>query len=221
MADDLSTYVVELKRDEVSEAIKAKLDKGEDPIQILGECRKGMTIVGERFQAGDYYLAELMLSAEVFKAAVAILDPHLAESRSSEPLGKVVLATLRGDIHDLGKNIVATLLSAHGFEVHDLGVDVPPSVLVKKVEEIKPDFVGFSVLITIAFDSMKEASILLEEAGIRDQFKLIVGGGVTTSDVKDYIGADFQTTDATEGVAYCVNPNVAKVEDAPDLRRKG
>ncbi len=204
MDDQLSMKVVELKRDEVIELIESKLNKGEDPLQILSECRKGMIIVGERFQAGEFYLAELMLSAEVFKSAVAILDPHLASARSSEPLGKVVLATPKGDIHDLGKNIMATLLKAHGFEVYDLGVDVPPETVVEKVKEIQPDFVGFSALITVAFDSMKEITNLFEEAGIRNQFKLMVGGGVTTSAVKDYIGADFQTVDATEGIAYCM-----------------
>ncbi|MBW1901755.1 MAG: corrinoid protein [Deltaproteobacteria bacterium] len=202
-SDELSTYVVELKRDEVIQTIQARLDKGEDPLKILDECRLGMTIVGDRFQAGDYYLAELMLSAEVFKAAIAILDPHLAKARPSKPLGKVVLGTLQGDIHDLGKNIVSTLLKAHGFEVHDLGVDVPPTLVLEKVREVQPDLVGFSALITTAFDSMKEAADLLREAGLRDQFKLMVGGGVTSTDVKDYIGADFQTVDATEGVAYC------------------
>lgn len=204
MVDDISTYVVELKRDDVVNTVRSKLEKGEDPVLVLDECRKGMTIVGERFQAGDYYLAELMLSAEVFKAAVAILDPYLAKARPAEPKGKIVLATLKGDIHDLGKNILATLLNAHGFEVHDLGVDLPPEKLVESVQEIKPDLVGFSALITAAFESMKEAADMLREAGIRDDIKLMVGGGVTTSMVKDFIGADFQTVDATEGVDYCI-----------------
>ncbi len=203
MAGDLSTYVVELKRDAVIQTVEARLDMGEDPLKILDECRLGMTTVGDRFQAGDYYLAELMLSAEVFKAAIAILDPHLAKARSSEPLGKIVLGTLKGDIHDLGKNIVATLLRAHGFEVHDLGVDVSPAQVLEKVKEVQPDLVGFSALITNAFDSMKEAADMLREAGLRERLKLMVGGGVTSSDVKDYVGADFQTVDATEGIAYC------------------
>lgn len=196
--------IVELKRDEAAEAVRTRLEKGEDPIQVLEECRKGMTIVGDRFQAGEYFLAELLLSAEIFKRAVAILDPHLAQARSSKPLGKVVLATLKGDIHDLGKNIVATLLRAHAFEVHDLGVDVAPALVIEKVRETRPDFVGFSVLITTAFDSMKEAANMLATAGLRDQLKIMVGGGVTTPVVKDYVGADFQTVDAMEGVTYCM-----------------
>ena len=197
--------LVELERDRVAEEVKSRAETGESPIQILEECRRGMTIVGDRFQKGEYFLAELMLSAEIFKGAMAILEPYLASASESEPLGKVVLATLQGDIHDMGKNILAIMLKAQGFEVHDLGVDVAPGLVVEKVRETRPDFVGFSVLITTAFDSMKQAAAMLREAGFREQFKLMIGGGVTTSVVKDYVGADFQTTDATEGVAYCID----------------
>jgi len=180
MSEELSMALVELKRDEVVEAVKSRAEKGE------------------------YFLAELLLSAEIFKGAVAILEPYLAKAHPPKPLGKVVLATLRGDIHDLGKNIVATLLQARGFEVHDLGVDVPPSLVVEKVKEIRPEFVGFSVLITTAFASMKEAAEMLKETGLREQLKLMIGGGVTTPVVREYVGADFQTLDAMEGVAYCM-----------------
>jgi methanogenic corrinoid protein MtbC1 len=193
-----------LKRDEVIRTVEARLESGEDPLKILDQCRQGMSTVGDLFQAGDYYLAELMLSAEVFKAAVAILNPQLKKAGPSESQGKVVLGTLKGDIHDLGKNIFATLLNAHGFEVHDLGVDVSPTSVLEKVKEVRPEFLGFSALITYAFDSMKEAADQLREAGLRDQLKLMVGGGVTSPQVKDYIGADFQTVDAAEGVKYCM-----------------
>jgi len=204
MSEGLSKALVELERDEVIKAVKGRVGEGEDPVGILEQCRQGMTIVGQRFQKGDYFLAELMLSAEIFKEAVAILEPYLAEARPSKPLGKVLLATLKGDIHDLGKNIVATLLRARGFEVYDLGVDVAPALVVERVEEIRPEFVGFSALITTAFASMKEAADMLANVGLRDQLKLMVGGGVTTPMVKDYVGADFQTTDAMEGVTYCL-----------------
>lgn len=204
MSEDLSSALVALKRGEVVELVKTRAEGGEDPFAILEECRHGMGVVGERFQAGDYFLAELLLSAEIFKAAVAILDPYLAKAGSREPLGTVVLATMQGDIHDLGKNILATLLRAHGFEVHDLGVDVSPSLLVEKVKQIRPDFVGISTLLTTTFGGMKEAVQLLAQAGIRNELTLLIGGGVTTPAVKEYVGADFQTTDATEGVTYCV-----------------
>jgi methylmalonyl-CoA mutase cobalamin-binding domain/chain len=204
MSEELRRAIVELDRGIVPVLVKRRLARGDDPLAILEECRRGMAIVGDRFQDGEYFLAELLLSAEIFKKAVAILDPHLARARSPEPTGKVVLATMRGDIHDLGKNIVATLLRVHAFEVHDLGVDVEPSRLVDEVARIEPDFVGFSALITTSFESAKGAVGLLEEAGLRDHVKLMVGGGVTTPELGAYLGADFQTRDASAGVAYCL-----------------
>ncbi len=204
MSEELAMAIVELKRDKALDVVEGRAKKDEDPLRILEECRQGMTIVGDRFRKGEYFLAELMLSAEIFKGVVAILDPYLAKVRPPKPLGKVVVATLKGDIHDLGKNIVATLLRAQGFDVCDLGVDVDPALVVEKVKEVKPEFVGFSVLMTTAFAAMKQAADMLEEAGLRDQIKLMVGGGVTTPMVKEYIGADLQTLDATEGVAYCM-----------------
>jgi len=205
MKEELVAALVKLERDEVLGMVTQRIEAGEDPLGILEDCRQGMTAVGDLFQQGDYFLAELLLSAEIFKGAVAILQPHLAKSHSSQLRAKVVLATLKGDIHDLGKNILATLLQAQGFEVHDLGVDVPPPLVLEKVKEIRPEFVGFSALITTAFASMKEAADLLQQAGLRNGLKLMIGGGVTTPIVKDYVGADFQTLDAMEGVNYCLN----------------
>jgi len=204
MPEEISSLIADLQRDRALEIVKKRLEEGDDPLRLLDECRGGMTIVGDRFQKGDYFLAELMLSAEIFKTAVSTLRPYLARVRPSKPLGRVILATMQGDIHDLGKNILATLLEASGFEVQDLGVDVPPERLVSNVRDTHPDFVGFSALITTTFDSMKQAVDMLSEAGLRNQIKLMVGGGVTTPMVRDYIGADFQTTDAMEGVEYCL-----------------
>jgi len=204
MNSDLATAIIELRRDEVLAEVKRRTAEGQDPLRILEECRQGMTTVGECFQKGDYFLAELMLSAEIFKEAMAILQPQLAKSRPNKPLAKVVLATLKGDIHNLGKDIMAILLEAHGFEVHDLGVDVPPSLVLAKVKEIRPQFVGFSALITTAFPNMREAVEMMSEAGLRQEVKVMIGGGVTTATTREYVGADFQTTDAMEGVAYCL-----------------
>ncbi len=210
MPQELAEALVELKRDTVLSAVKSRAAGGEDPLQIVEECRQGMTMVGERFRSGDYFLAELILSGETFKEAVGILKPYLAHARPAVPLGKVVLATMKGDIHDLGKNILGILLEAQGFQVFDLGVDVQPISVVDKVKEVKPDFVGFSALITSAFPSMKEAAELLEEAGLRAQVKLMIGGGVTSPIVKEYVGADFHTLDAAEGVAYCLQTKGGK-----------
>jgi methanogenic corrinoid protein MtbC1 len=204
MSEDLGMAIVELNRDEALDMVKRRCKKGENPLHLLDECRRGMIIVGERYQKGEYFLSELMMSAELFKGVVEILDPYLAKTRPSKPRGKVLVATLRGDIHYLGKDLFAALCKAQGFEVYNLGVDVAPQLVVDKVKEVKPDFVGFSALITSVFAAMKEASEMLEEAGLRKHFKLMVGGGISTPMVKEYIGADFQTTDAMEGVAYCM-----------------
>ena len=204
MSEELALAIVDLDREKVLNLVESRSKKGESPLQILEECRQGMTIVGERYQKGEFFLLELMLSGEIFKGVMAILEPQLAKERPPKPLGRIVLATLKGDIHNLGKDLFGSLVKIQGFEVYDLGVDVAPALVVDKVKEVKPDFVGFSALITSTFDSMKQASEMLEKAGLRKRFKLMVGGGITTPMVKDYIGADFQTRDAMEGVAYCM-----------------
>ncbi len=205
MTDELTAALVALERDEAMALVHARSARGEDPLAILEACRQGMTLVGERFQQGDYFLAELLLAAEIFKATAAALEPRLTGAQATASAGTVVLATLQGDIHDLGKGVLATLLRAHAFTVHDLGVNLPPERLVEQVAVLEPDFVGFSALLTTAFDSMRRAAELLAEAGLRQQVKLLVGGGVTTPAVRDYVGADFQSTDATRGVRYCLD----------------
>ena len=205
MTRELSTAIVDLERDAIPDIVRTRLELGEDPLQILESCRLGMKQVGERFQAGEYYLAELMIAAELFKDAVALLKPHLGGVQSTGSTGKIVLATMRGDIHDLGKNLLVTLLGVQAFEVHDLGVNVEPKDLVEKVREVKPDFIGFSSLITTSFESTRQAIQQIEEAGLRNGgIKILLGGGVTSPEVKDYVGADFQTLDAATGVDYCL-----------------
>ncbi len=204
MLEDLSTGFVELKKEEVLDTVKKRVEQGEDVLKILEDARLAMTVVGDRFQDGTLFLAEMMLAAEIFKEAMTILQPALDKVRPPEPIGSIVLATPKGDIHDLGKDIFATLLEGQGFEVHNLGVDVDPSLVVEKIRGVKPDFVGFSALITTAFRSMKKTTEMLEEENLRDSFILMVGGGVTNTILKDHIGADFQTIDAMEGVSYCL-----------------
>jgi 5-methyltetrahydrofolate--homocysteine methyltransferase len=202
MATDLSAALADFKRDIVLEDINTRLDQGEDPIQIIKELQAGMEEVGERFNTAVYFLGELMMSASLFNEAMAILEPKLAAS-AQDTLGKIVIGTPRGDIHEIGKNIFCTLAKGAGFEVHDLGVDVPVEKFIAKVEEVQPEIVGFSSLITTAFEPMKEIVDGLEAKGLRSGFKVIVGGGVTTETVQRHVGADAQTTDAMEGVKIC------------------
>ena len=137
------------------------------------------------------------------KDALEVLEPYMEEETDGK-LGTAVVATVAGDLHNIGKNIFVTLLEAQGFDVHDLGVNVDASRVIEKMKEVEPDLVGFSALITTAFASMKQTAEIIEEQGLRDRIKLMVGGGVTTPTLKTHIGADFQTTDAMEGVAYCL-----------------
>ncbi len=212
MLSNLTKNLVELERDQVLSEIKERLSQGEDPMRIFEECKRGMDLVGEKYKNKEYFLAELMLSGDLFREAMELIEPFLGEIKTEGNVkGKVILATIQGDIHDLGKNILATLLKLEGFEVYDLGVDVDPDIVVEKVKELQPDFLGFSALLTITFDPMKTVIDKLKEAGLRDKLKVMVGGGITTSLVKDYTGADFQTIDAMEGVQYCLETIKAKV----------
>ncbi len=200
----LSAAIADLKREEAVKIVGLELATGTDPTRLLEACRQGMQEVGGRFEAGRYYLAELILAAEIFKAAAERIAPHLARTAQANCRGRVVLATMRGDIHDLGKNIFATLLKAQGFEVRDLGVNVPPQALAEAVERDRPQFVGMSVLITTAFPAMREAVDLLAGRGLRESLRVLIGGGVTTPELAEWLGADFQTRDASAGVAYCL-----------------
>lgn len=210
MIEGLSAGFIELKKDEVLAAVKARVERGDEAIKIMEDARMAMVAVGNKFQEGEIYLAEMLLAAQIFKEVIGVLEPHLNLYRPAEPRGSIVLATPKGDIHDLGKNIFATLLNCQGFRVYDLGVDVDPAQIIRTVKEVKPDFVGFSALITTAFASMKHLSDIFEKEALRKSFKLMVGGGVTTPMLKEHIGADFQSTDAMEGVTYCLKIMEAK-----------
>ncbi|MHA2400542.1 MAG: cobalamin B12-binding domain-containing protein [Promethearchaeota archaeon] len=212
MASQLTKNLIELEHDKVLAEVEERLTQGEDPMKIFEECSMGMEVVGEKYKNKEYFLAELMLSGELFREAMELIEPYLGEKKQQGDIkGKILLVTVQGDIHDLGKNILGTLLKLEGFEVYDLGVDVNPGIVVEKVKEIQPDFLGFSALLTITFDPMRDIIEKLKEAGLRDKLKIMVGGGITTPLVKDYIGADFQTLDAMEGVQYCLEMIKARV----------
>ena len=212
MLSQLTKSLIELERDKVLSEVRERLIQGEDPMRMIEECKEGMALVGEKYKNKEYFLAELMLSGDLFKEAMELIDPYLGENTAESDIkGKIILVTIKGDIHDLGKNVLGTLLKLEGFKIYDLGVDVNPDILVEKVKEVQPDFLGFSSLLTVTFDPMKEVIDKLKQAGLRDKLKIMVGGGITTPLVKDYIGADFQTIDAMEGVQYCLEYIRAKV----------
>jgi methylmalonyl-CoA mutase cobalamin-binding domain/chain len=198
-AGKIAAALGDLKYDDIRELVEEALRSGMAPLSILDECRLGMEDVGGRYSSGEYFLAELILSAEIFKEVVARIEPLLsATQREGASRGAVVIGTPKGDIHDIGKNIAATLFKATGFTVHDLGVDVAPEAFVEKIVETNARILAMSALITPTFGSMKKTVELLQEKGLRANRFVIIGGGPTTAAVRDYVGAD----------AWSLNPNI-------------
>jgi methanogenic corrinoid protein MtbC1 len=183
--------------------VEAQLEAGQDPLEVVAQCRRGMTAVGERFGSGEYYLSELVLAANIFEECSALIEPRLAVKKTGPPLGTVVIGTVKGDIHDLGKNIVALLLRCEGFQVLDLGVDVPPDRFVQAIAESGAPIMGMSCLLTTAFAAMKDTIQAVEQAGMRRQTYILIGGGPVDERVRAYVGADFCARDAIEGLRAC------------------
>jgi methanogenic corrinoid protein MtbC1 len=189
MGTDISALIADLDEDGTLKAIKEGLDGGTAPLDLLARLQSGIAVVGQRFEEKEYFLPDLIMSGEIFKEAVALIEPHLkGESMGSK--GAIVMGTVQGDVHDIGKNIVVTMLRCNGYEVHDLGVDQAPSVFVDKVRETGSRLVCLSGLLTIAFDSMKQTVEAFGAAGLRDQVKIVIGGGPVNQQVVDYAGAD-------------------------------
>ena len=198
---DLSTLLADLKEQEALDAVKKALDEGSDPMGILAQAREGMKIVGERFGNEQYFIPDLIYSGEILKGIAALVEPHIKDSGAdTEKLGKVIIATVAGDIHDIGKDLVVFMLDISGFEVYDLGIDVPVQTIVDKVKETGATVIGLSGFLTLAFDAMKETIDALSEAGLRDNLKIMIGGGQIDDEVKKYTGADAYGKDAMAAV---------------------
>ena len=200
---ELAEALANLEEDKVRELVQKRIASNSDPMSLVDELRQGMDIVGERYKSKEYFLSELIISGEIFKESMAAIEPKLKGANRGEPLGKIVLGTVKGDIHNIGKDIVATLLTAAGFEVYDLGIDVPSDKFIDKLQETGSSILGMSGLLTPAFESMKETVKALEAAGLRSKVKVIIGGGIVTEQVGKYVGADAFTDDASEGVETC------------------
>jgi len=202
MTKTISEALTDFDEDILMEEVQKRLDSGGDPLELVRELQEGMEKTGKRFDAGEYFLSDLMMSAALFTKAMEVVEPKLAGS-ARETIGKIVIGTPRGDIHEIGKNIFTVMAKGIGFEIHDLGVNVPAEKFVEVVEKVKPDILGFSALLTTAFESMKQVVDQLSEKGLRDDLKIIVGGGVTTEKVREYLGADGQSTDVMDGLNQC------------------
>ena len=200
MAKDLVNTLADLEEQEALKIVKDRLSASEDPLKILGDARKGMEIVGKRFASSEYFIPDLVYSGEILKEVTELVKPKLTKVAESKKLGKIVLGTVAGDIHDIGKDIVVFMLDVNGFEVHDLGVDVPMQKFVDKIKETGAPIVGLSGFLTLAFDSMKETVEAIKAAGLRDKVKVMIGGGQMSDEIKNYTGADAYGKDAMAGV---------------------
>lgn len=205
MTSTLVDDIAEMREKEAIALTKQMLESGADPMTILDDCRAAMEIVGRRFEAGEYFLSELMLAGEMLKQISALVKPHLQETRTSHKQGKILIGTVKGDIHDIGKDIVAFMLDVNGFEVHNLGIDVPPQRFVDQVGSLQPAIVALSGFLTVSFDSMKETVAALQAAGLRDKVKIMVGGGTVDDHVRAYAGADAYGADAMAAVKLAKN----------------
>jgi methylmalonyl-CoA mutase cobalamin-binding domain/chain len=192
-----------LQYESVEGLVEQALGAGTDPLDVLDQCKAGMDTVGELYSSGDYFLSELILSGEIFKKVVDTVKPLIAQRRRASSLASVIIGTPKGDIHDLGKNVVATLLDASGFDVTDLGVDVAPETFLEELSRKDTRIMAMSALITPTFDSMKRVVDLMKERGLRERRFVIIGGGPTSEAVRDYVGADAWTLNPVVGVNMC------------------
>jgi 5-methyltetrahydrofolate--homocysteine methyltransferase len=203
MAHELVEAMANMKEKEALAIVDDLLARGEDPQKILDLSSQAMQVVGERYQEGTYFLPELIMSGEMLKKIGEILKPYLASKQDqAKKLGVVVLGTVRGDIHDIGKDIVGFMLEVNGFEVHDLGIDQPEGNFVQAVKDYSPQVLALSGFLSVAFDSMKSTIHEVEAAGLRKDLKIIIGGGQMDDTVRKYTGADAYGDDAMAAVAF-------------------
>jgi methanogenic corrinoid protein MtbC1 len=201
MAQDLLNTLADLKEKEALAIVQDRLNAGDDPLGILDDARSAMEIVGKRFADSQYFIPDLVYSGEILKSINEMVKPKLVKEGEAKRTGKVVIGTVAGDIHDIGKDIVVFMLDVNGFEVYDLGVDVPAQKFIDKIKESGAPIVGLSGFLTLAFDSMKQTVDAIKEAGLRDKVKVMIGGGQITEEVKNYTGADAYGKDAMAGVS--------------------
>lgn len=200
MSKELIEAIIEMREEDAVAITNQLLDSGTDPVDILDDCREAMGIIGRRFETGESFIPELILAGEILAQISAIIKPRMQQAGESKKLGKIVLGTVQGDIHDIAKDIVGFMLDINGFEVTDLGVDVPPAKFVEAVKQTGAKIVGLSGFLTLAFDPMKATVKALKDAGLTD-VKVMIGGGQIDENIRQYTGADAYGKDAMAAVA--------------------
>jgi methanogenic corrinoid protein MtbC1 len=198
--NNLAKLMKELKEEQVLSQVKKMNEEGILPVDILQELQEGMGLVGQEFERGNYFLSELIMSSTIFQQAMGILKESLTQALEEPEHGTFVIGTVKEDIHDIGKNIAATLLACRGFNVVDLGVDVPIEKFVDAIEEHRPTVVGLSCLLTTSFENMKSTIDAIEKKGLRSGLPIIIGGATIDKKTSDYVGADAFCRNANEGV---------------------
>jgi methanogenic corrinoid protein MtbC1 len=204
---DLLNAIVEMMEEDAMALTKKYLDAGTPPMKIIDTYKEALALIGKRFEEGRYFVPELILSGEMMKAASELIKPMISadEAGGGKKVGKFLLGTVEGDIHDIGKDMVGMLMDINGFDVRDLGVDVPAAKFVEAAKEFQPDVVGLSGLLTLSYDSMKQVVEALKEAGLRDKVKVIIGGGQVDDHACKYVQADAWVIDAVAGVKYALD----------------
>jgi len=200
MAKDLVKTLADLKEKEALKIVEDRLRAGEEPLKILDDARRALEIVGKRFSDSEYFIPDLVYSGEILKQITDMVKPKLTKAAGVKRLGKVVIGTVAGDIHDIGKDIVVFMLDVNGFEVFDLGIDVPVQKFVDKIKETDSKVVGLSGFLTLAFQSMKDTVEAIKKAGLRDKVKIMIGGGQIDDQIKTFTEADAYGKDAMEAV---------------------
>ena len=200
MSGELVKLLSDLKEPEALAFVEKSLAEGVDPMDLLGQAKEAMNIVGQRFASDEYFIPDLVFSGEILKGIVQMLEPHIKKGEEAERLGKVIIGTVAGDIHDIGKDLVVFMLDVNGFEVLDLGIDVPVQKFVDTIKETGSRVVGLSGFLTLAFQSMKETVEAINAAGLRNDVKIMIGGGQIDEQVKSFTGADAYGKDAMAAV---------------------
>lgn len=200
MSKALIEAITDMREDDALKIAQELLASGADPLAILDACREAMTVVGQSFEAGEYFVPELILAGEILKSLSATVKPHLQQTSPAKQGARVLLGTVKGDIHDIGKDIVNFMLDVNGFQVTDLGVDVPPAQFVEQIRQLQPPVVALSGFLTLSYSSMKETVDVIKAAGLRGKVRIMIGGGAVDEQICAYAGADAFGKDAMAAV---------------------
>jgi methylmalonyl-CoA mutase cobalamin-binding domain/chain len=201
--NELADALRDLDEKKVYALVDEKINQGVSALDIIDECNEGMVAVGELFSEKRYFLSELLFSTEILKTVVNRLAPLLEGTQNKDSIGNVVIGTVKGDIHDIGKNIVSTLLRSAGFEVVDLGVDVSAEKFIEAIKTTGAKVLGMSALLSTTYPEMKNVVNTINEAGLRGHVKIIIGGAPVNEQVRQFTGADYYAEDAVTGINLC------------------